>query len=48
MATLFKRIKTTAAEKDGEKAFITEPILASFPNNMPSNKALNKMKFTVY
>jgi len=52
--TSFKPLRTTDFN-NGEQADpiqlnpnITEPILASFPSNLPSAQALSKMSFNVY
>ena len=39
-------VRTHDREEDEDA--ITEPLLASFPANMPSSRALRKMNFTIY
>jgi uncharacterized UPF0160 family protein len=55
MATEFKKLRTydkseDAADEgiDTSSTCITEPILTSFPANMPSAAAIKKMKFNVF
>ena len=53
MATTFKLV-TSKDKEDGtattssDKATLVEPILASFPSNMPSTEAFKEMQFTIY
>ena len=48
--TSFKPLRTTDFEEtsDVPNPSISEPILASFPSNLPSAKVLQKMNFNVY
>ena len=50
--TTFKALRTSEHDPeinpDSSNNCITEPILASFPSNLPSEKALSKMHFNVY
>ena len=47
MSTIFKQVKTSDKEyNDG--LILTEPILASFPNNLPPQEVLKKMQFNAF
>jgi hypothetical protein len=46
IGTVFQTLRTKSDA--GGDSCITEPILASFPSNMPSARALRKMKFNIY
>ncbi len=48
--TSFKPVRTTDFDETSESPnpFITEPILASFPNNLPKSQVLSKMNFNIY
>ena len=48
MTTEFKVVRTHDKDEQGADNVICEPLLASFPANLPSAKALNKMQFNVY
>jgi hypothetical protein len=48
MSTEFKVIRThDNDEAGGDDDRITEPLLASFPANLPTAKALEKMSFNI-
>lgn len=48
--TSFKPVRTTDFDESSETAnpCITEPILASFPSNLPKSEVLSRMNFNIY
>lgn len=48
MTTEFKVVRTHDKDEQDAENTISEPLLASFPANMPSAKALSKMQFNVF